>query len=484
MFTSLDITSAYNQIPVHQNDIAKTAFVTKYGLFEYTTMPFGLCNAPATFQRVMEVALSGLQWTTCLIYLDDVLIYGKDFMEQIQRIEAVLQKIELAGLKLKPSKCHLLKNKVAFLGHILTSEGVQTNQDNINKILSWEMPTTVKEVQSFLGMTNYYRRFIQNYSTLVRPMIDLTKKGHKFQWTSSCQAAFTKLKKLLTDSPIMSHPQDSGNFILDTDACDVSIGAVLSQIQDGTEKVIAYGSKSLDKCRRNYCVTDRELLAVRYFTEHYRSYLLGRKFLIRTDHQALRWLFTMKEPKSCIARWIESLSEFDFEIEHRSGIKYGNADSMSRCPNPWNCQCKNFEALRCGPCEKCLRKNEMMEGSLDATTAIAEPEIQAPDRREEIRVTRDSLRSQLFTKITIKDVQKKQIEDPDIRPFYKWIQEGVRPRAELISTTSPATRHYLLNWDALGIKDGVLQRQFHKHDGTASHMQVIVPRELRREALH
>jgi len=208
LFTSLDITSAYNQIPVHQNDIAKTAFVTKYGLFEYTTMPFGLCNAPATFQRIMEVALSGLQWTTCLIYLDDVLIYGKDFMEQIQRIEAVLQRIELAGLKLKPSKCHLLKDKVVFLGHILTPEGIQPNHDNINKILSWEMPTTVKEVQSFLGMTNYYRRFIQNYSTLVRPMIDLTKKGHKFQWTSSCQTAFNELKQLLTDSPIMSHPQD------------------------------------------------------------------------------------------------------------------------------------------------------------------------------------------------------------------------------------------------------------------------------------
>ena len=480
LFSSLDITSAYNQIPVNQDDIAKTAFVTKYGLFEYTTMPFGLCNAPATFQRLMEVALAGLQWTTCLIYLDDVLIFGKTFLEQISRIEAILQKIRIAGLKLKPSKCHLLKERVTFLGHVLSPDGIQPNMENVEKILRWNTPKTVKEVQSFLGMGNYYRRFIQNYSALVGPMTDLTKKGQKFIWNEKCEEAFHKLKTLLTNSPLMAHPQDCGGFILDTDACDVSIGAVLSQIQNGEEKIIAYGSKSLDKCERNYCVTDRELLAVRYFTEHYRSYLLGRKFLIRTDHQALRWLFTMKEPKSRIARWIESLSEFNFEIEHRSGIKHGNADGMSRCPNPWNCNCKNFEQLKCGPCSKCQRKNELMEGKFPET--IHDPGKTTQDIP--IRVARESLRNKWPLKVTPKEMEKKQMEDPDITLVHKWVKEGKRPSAIQISTASPTTRHYVLNWDSLVISDGVLQRRFHRKDGTSSHLQVVVPKNLQKDVLY
>ena len=201
---------------------------------------------------------------------------------------------------MKPAKCHLLQ-EVVFLGHILSAEGVRPATDNIEKIVSWNPPTNVKQVQSFLGMANYYRRFIKDYSTIARPLIDLTKKNQKFHWNDKCQAAFTKLQTLLTASSIMAHPRDEADFILDTDACDVSIGAVLSQIQNGVERVIAYGSKSLDKCQRNYCVTDRELLAVRYFTEYYRSYLLGRKFLVRTDHQALKWIFTMKEQKNRVA---------------------------------------------------------------------------------------------------------------------------------------------------------------------------------------
>ena len=186
LFASLDITSAYNQIPVRTEDIPKTAFVTKYGLFEYTTMPFGLSNAPATFQRLMEIALSGLQWTTCLIYLDDVLLFGSSFQELTSRIQAVLDRIRAANLKLKPSKCHLFREEVTFLGHILSPDGIRPNKENIEKILQWKAPTNVKEVQSFLGMANYYRRFCKNYSALVRPLIDLTMKGKKFEWTEKC----------------------------------------------------------------------------------------------------------------------------------------------------------------------------------------------------------------------------------------------------------------------------------------------------------
>jgi hypothetical protein len=477
LFSSFDITSAYNQIPIKSEDIPKTAFTTKYGLFEYTTMPFGLCNAPATFQRVMEIALSGLQWTTCLIYLDDVLIFGKNFDEQIQRIQAVLQRIRMAGLKLKPSKCHLLQREVGFLGHVLSAEGVRPSPENVEKIVNWSEPTTVKQVQSFLGTANYYRRFIQDYATIARPLIDLTKKNKVFKWTNECETAFNQLRKLLTSRPIMAHPRDDADFILDTDACDVSIGAVLSQRQDGVERVIAYGSKSLSKCQRNYCVTDRELLAIRYFTEHYRTYLLGRKFLVRTDHQALRWIFTMKEPKSRIARWIEALSEFNFEIEHRSGVKHGNADGLSRCPNPWNCDCKNLETLRCGPCKKCRRKNELMEGTMPNMSE--EPDGQSA----RVRITKSDLRSNNFQKATSISMKQKQLADPHVGPVYRWVEKGVRPTPMEVKTTSPTTRHYLLMWNSLIIHDGVLHRKFYKQNLSTSHLQVIVPQAMKKEVL-
>ena len=219
-------------------------------------------------------------------------------------------------------------------------------------------------------MANYYRRFIPDYSFHVRPLIDLTKKGKTFAWTTACQDVFLHIKTVLSSPKVMAHPQDNGHFILDCDASEVSIGAVLSQVQNNMERVIAYGSKSLSKAEYNYCVTDRELLAVRYFTEYYRCYLLGQEFTVRTDHQALKWLFTMKQPKNRVARWIESLSEFHFTIEYRAGEKHGNADSMSRCPNPWTCECKDFSKLRCGPCKKCLRKNELMCGTLDSQGTV------------------------------------------------------------------------------------------------------------------
>ena len=267
VFSTLDITSAYNQIPVREADVPKTAFVTKYGLYEFTTMPFGLCNAPATFQRVMELALSGLQWNTCLIYLDDVIIFSKTHEEHADKLRSVLERIRAAGLKLKPSKCNLFQEEVTFLGHVISHEGILPNPDNVARLAKWPQPANVKEVRSFLGLGNYYRRFVKNYSTLVKPLTELTKKDRVFGWSEACQNAFTALKEALLGPEIMAYPSEIGDYILDTDACDVSIGAVLSQVQDGREKVIAYGSLTFNKAEKNYCVTDRELLAVKHFVK-------------------------------------------------------------------------------------------------------------------------------------------------------------------------------------------------------------------------
>ena len=365
LFSTLDITSAYNQIPVREEDIPKTAFVTKHGLFEYTTMPFGLCNSPATFQRLIELVLSGLQWNCCLIYLDDVIVFGRSFDEHTKRLEVVLQRFREARLKLKPSKCHILQERVVFLGHVITKEGVLPNPANVEKLVNWPTPVNVSDVRAILGMGSYYRRFVKDFSQLVNPIVQLTKKSQRFKWTSECQRAFEELKRALTGPSVMGYPRDDCKFILDTDACDVSIGAVLSQIQQGRERVIAYASRTLNKAERNYCVTDRELLAVKHFTEHFKHYLLGRNFVIRTDHQALKWLFSLRDPKNRIARWIEILSAYDFVIEYRAGKQHGNADGMSRCPNPRNCTCEHSDdnSLRCGPCRKCEKRMVDMQSA-------------------------------------------------------------------------------------------------------------------------
>jgi hypothetical protein len=186
-------------------------------------------------------------------------------------------------MKLKPDKCNLFQTSVAFLRHVVSAEGVLPNPDNVAKVLQWPRPSSVTEVRQLLGMGSYYRKFIKGFANLARPIVELTKKGRPFIWTDECEKAFVELKKLFTSPEILAYPLDEGEYILDTDASDSAIGGVLSQVQNGQERVIAYGSRSLNKSERNYCITDKELLALRYFVEYYRQYLLGRRFTVCTD---------------------------------------------------------------------------------------------------------------------------------------------------------------------------------------------------------
>ena len=219
-------------------------------------------------------------------------------------------------MKLKPAKCLFFSDRVTFLEHVITSEGILPDLDKLAKTANWPVPWNVREVRGIIGLGNYYRWFVKDYSKRVQPLVSLTKKNTPFKWTQECQEAFEDLKRALLGPDIMSFPTDDGLFILDTDASDKTIGAVLSQVQLGREKVIAFGSWSLGKSERNYCATDRELLVLKYFVQYYKHYLLGRKFIVRSDHESLKWLYSLKEPKHRIARWIEVLSEFDFELEY------------------------------------------------------------------------------------------------------------------------------------------------------------------------
>ena len=267
---------------------------------------------------------------SCLVYLDDVIIVGRTFEEHLNHLGEVFNRLRQAGLKLKVTKCSLFQEKVCYLGHIVSSEGVSTDPSKTKKVADWPVPTTPKEVQQFLGFANYYRRFVKDFATIARPLHRLTEKNNSFQWTPECQLSFEQLRNRLVSAPILAYPDFTKEFVLDTDASDVGIGAVLSQVTEKGERVIAYASRALTKPERRYSVTRRELLAVVVFTQHFRPYLLGRHFELRTDHGSLVWLQNFKEPEGQLARWLEKLQEFDFTIKHRRGLSHQNADAMSR----------------------------------------------------------------------------------------------------------------------------------------------------------
>ncbi|GFX03043.1 retrovirus-related Pol polyprotein from transposon 412 [Trichonephila clavipes] len=343
-FSTLDLKSGYWQVEIHPEDREKTAFTSGQGLWQFKVMPFGLCNAPATFERLMETVLKGLTFEACLIYLDDVIIGGRTFEEHLQNIRKVLSKLSDANLKLNPSKCKFFQKEVNYLGHIISAEGVRTDPEKVSAVKNWKRPENLRELRSFLGLCTYYRKFVKGFSNIARPLHKLTESKQKFQWTKECEDSFLQLKEALTFSPILIYPQPDKPFILDTDASNESVGAVLSQEIDGHERVVAYWSKCLSKPERNYCVTRKELLAIVKAIEHFHHYLYGQKFLLRTDHASLTWLMNFRNTEGQVARWIQRLNEYYFDIGHRKGSSHGNADALSRRPCPENCRhCSRVE---------------------------------------------------------------------------------------------------------------------------------------------
>lgn len=352
-FTTIDFSQGYHQVAVAEEDIPKTAFTTRKGQFEYLRMPFGLCSAPATFQRMMHRVLKHENWQSCLIYLDDVLIFGLTAAEHNERLRAVLQRIREANLKLSPTKCHFFRKEVEYLGHIVSSEGIKTSPAKVEKIKNWPTPANSDELRSFLGLCGYYRKFINDYSSIVAALEKLCngqqaarspKQPKSWTWTKLHEDSFAHLKWCLTHAPVLAFPRKEGRFILDTDASHDGIGAVLSQLQDGHERVIAYASHKFSKAERAYCITRKELLSVYRYVLLFKHYLYGRTFTVRTDHQALSWLLNWKRPStSQYCTWIAELETYDMEIVHRPGRLHINADVLSRLPSCEQCGVKHLD---------------------------------------------------------------------------------------------------------------------------------------------
>lgn len=332
LFSTLDLASGYWQVEVDPKDRPKTAFSTRQGLFEFNVLSFGLCNAPSTFQRLMDLVLADLQWATCLVYLDDIIVFGRTFAEHLSRLDEVLSKLGAANLKVKPSKCDLFATQVKYLGHIISAEGIRADPAKVECVREWPVPKNQTEVKSFIGLASYYRRFVKGFADIARPLHQLTEKGKRFRWGEDCQQAFIQLKSRLTTAPVLAYPDPQKRFVLDTDASDVGIGAVLSQEDGEAEHVVAYASRALTKEERRYATTKKELLAMVTFTKFFKHYLLGKEFVLRTDHGSLRWLHNFQGLEGQLARWVEQLASFNYKIVHRPGKQHVNADALSRLP--------------------------------------------------------------------------------------------------------------------------------------------------------
>ena len=410
-YSTFDLDQAYFQVGIRGEDREKTAFVTHNGQWQFKVMGFGLCNAPSTFNRVMTRVLGKLQFSQCLIYLDDIIVHAKSFEEHLSRVDTVFELIKRSGLRLKPKKCTMFQKRVNFLGYVVSEDGVETDGEKIKRVSEWSTPRCVREVRSFVGLCNYYRRFVPDFGEICRPLHELTEKNVKFRWTADCQRAFDTLKHLLTSAPVLAYPKDEGQYILDTDASEFGTGAVLSQVQDGQERVIAYASSTLSKPERKYCVTRKEMLALVRFTKHFRPYLYGRHFLIRTDHNSLRWLFNFREPEGQVARWLDELSEYQFDVEHRPGRLHANADSLSRmeCPQCHTQICPSVEPA-------------VAPGQDDGDTPSA-----AGLSIQKVQVEIVTQTPNWFASETPTSLRERQLEDPDIQQIVQMLEADENP---------------------------------------------------------
>lgn len=351
-FTTLDLNQGYYQIQLDKDSRPYTAFTTSDGHFQLTRMPMGLKTSPSCFSRIMSIALRDLIGKICYVYLDDIIIYGKTVEQHEKNLATVFERLQQVGLKVKLKKCAFFRNSVTYLGHIISEKGLSPDPAKYQAITDFPAPETVVQVQSFLGLVNYYRRFVKDFSTIARPLYDLTKKNHPFNWTTDCQTAFDSLKQRVTSPPVLAFPDFSKPFILQTDSSEFALGAVL---MNHDRRPIAFLSRSLKKEERNYHITDKELLAIVWSIKEFENYLFGQKFIVETDHRALVYLFKMNNPSSRLTRFRLTLEQFDFSVEYIKGEQNKVADALSRIT------INDLKELSCNVLTRAAKQREEVE---------------------------------------------------------------------------------------------------------------------------
>ena len=500
-FSTLDLRQGYWQVENDPETADKTTFITRKGAFKFKVLPFGLSNAPAVFQRLMNLVMRGLTWEACLVFLDDIVVMSTTFEQHFERLRAVFGRLRSANLKLKPSKCKLFQLKVKFLGSIVSANGIEPDPDKLKAIDEWPVPKNLTELRAFVGLASYYRRHVEGFSDLAKPLSELTRKNQPFIWGPDQQRAFEILKKRLMNYPVLAPPLPEGRYIIDTDASDFAMGAVLQQEQNGTVRVISYASKTFDAAERQYCTTRKELAAVIYALKTFRHYILGvEKFLLRTDHGALTSLFRVPVPIQQQARYLNFLADYNFEIQHRAGINHGNSDGLSRRPcgdkkctrgddcTPVPGYARKFQAkknqAKTNPTIGPLRSGRPYQKGTPRTNGTPNTETRSSVPMEPVpeepKVTTTAGTEKLD--IPWETIQAAQEADPTLQKIRELLWNPNPPQD--VNEFGIDVVHLWSQRKSLEIINGVIHRNYETPDGLIEHRQILVPEPLRKRFLY
>lgn len=387
-FSVLDLRSGYWNVEISERDKHKTAFTLgPLGFFECNRMCFGLTNAPATFQRLMNMCMGDLHLQTCLLYLDDTIVFSRSPEEHLSRLSAVLERLQKAGLKLRLDKCHFVQKSIKFLGHVVSGEGVAMDPNKITAVRDWPTPTTVKELKRFLGFVSFYRRFVKGFAKIASCLHKLTEgdqtkasnRARPLVWLIEHQEAFETLRAACCSAPVLAFADFDSPFLLHTDASGVGLGAILYQVQDGVERPIAYASRCLNKSEKHYPAHKLEFLALKWAVcDKFHDYLYGNNFHVRTDNNPLTYVLSSAKLDAAGHRWVSQLASYNFDLEYRSGRSNGDADALSRIEWPQTVAacCESVHAvLQSSSCEEPLV-------SCFAVTGEVIPEAESSELRQ------------------------------------------------------------------------------------------------------
>ena len=496
-FSTIDLQSAYNQVEMADEDVHKTAFATPLGLMEYLRMPFGLCNSPATFQRLMQAIFQEELHDKLLVYLDDIIVHSQTMEDHLKRLDLVFSQLRKHGLKVEASKCHLLCEEVRYLGHQLSAEGVATDPTNVEKVVQWPVPRNAREVRSFLGTAGFYRRYVKDFSKIAAPLQQLVNqdpqkgvkkgrqkvapsKGMTWKWTEECQRSFELLKSALTTAPVLGYADFTKPFILEIDASFQGLGAVLSQKQEGRTRVIAYASRGLrgsERDRSTYSSMKLELTTLKWaITEKFRDYLIGAEFTVFTDNNPLCYIMTSAKLSAVEQRWVSQLSRFRFKLIYRPGRENANADGLSRMP-------QTSEESHV------MEPDEVMEvlGVTAIPLDLQQKLLQTATFVVEAQV--DSVETQLkpsnsvMPGLTKEKLRELQDQDLTLKRVWHFFKGGRKPTQREQRSESSEVKLVLRQWDKLKEYDSLLYRVIKDPVTGKTVKQLLLPESLKAQVL-